>query len=181
VDSCSKKWQSSVHRECPTPMAMCECSKDNGSERERVACRTPRGRRTRTGKFGSSGAAAVAAVVHEETAAIEDVQSFLDESAKHEVQMELAVAKRELEFEQQNNEQLQAALLDTQRRLEEKEKDLVHLKVYRGGAKNGVKVCSILNHYCFTTAVSSCTTAISKQFDFSTRLAPRVCSAVNLA
>jgi hypothetical protein len=78
--------------------------------------------------------------VHEETAALEDVQSFLDESAKQETRMELAVAKRELDFERQNNEQLQAALLDTQRRLEEKEKDLMHAKIYRNGSKNGVQV-----------------------------------------
>jgi hypothetical protein len=48
---------------------------------------------TRIGKPGSSGAAAV---VHEETAALEDMQSFLDESAKHEAQTEHAVAKRHL-------------------------------------------------------------------------------------
>lgn len=89
-------------------------------EKQQGRCSTPQSRRRGSGKFCSSGAAAVAAVALNDSTALSDVQSFIDNSAVAEVRCELLKSTYLLEEEIKKSSMLEATVAKLQQQLAER-------------------------------------------------------------
>jgi hypothetical protein len=92
----------------------------NFMDLQRGRCSTPQSRRRGSGKFGSSGAAAVAAIALNDTTAFGDVQTFIDDSVVAEARCELLKSTYLLEEEIKKSSMLEETVAKLQQQLSER-------------------------------------------------------------
>ena len=87
------------------------------TERAGSLCSTPQSRRRGSGKFGSSGAAAVAAVTLQDPSAMSDVASYMEDAALTEAKGELLKARFRLEEEKSRAAALEGTVAALQKQV----------------------------------------------------------------